>query len=278
MARLQSRKRSRFAGSISAAVGGIALLVLTLTGFGALAFFYFSTSQSPKLDPVSLCPITGPKGITVVLVDTSDDLPEQARRQVLGLLDDQIKGLPTYHKLDIRVLDIPGARSRSLFSKCNPGDGFGLSEWTNNPGLARLQWIESFQQPAKDAVKNSLASAKANSSPIMAAIQDIALDQFSGEDAKGIPKTLIVISDMLEYTRDYSQYPGAGDLSYQRFQRSPAYLKFRTDLHGARVTIDYVQRNLPAKLDTLGHVEFWKRWIQDNRGVYEITQRLQGVG
>jgi hypothetical protein len=278
VAQWQSRKRSRFAGSIAAAVGGVALIVVTLAGFVSLAIFYFSTPQDPTLDPVSLCPSTGPKGITVVLVDTSDDLPDPAQRQVLGLLEDQITSLPTFYKLDIRVLDIAAGRSRSLFSKCNPGDGVGLSEWTKNPRLARLQWIESFQQPAKDAVKNSLASAKANSSPIMAAIQDIAIDQFSSDVVQGIPKTLIVISDMLEYTRDYSQYPSAGDLSYQRFQRSPAYLKFRTDLHGARVTIQYVRRNLPAKFDTHQHMEFWYKWIQENRGVYETVKSLQGVG
>ena len=136
--------------------------------------------------------------------------------------------------------------------------------------------FESFQQPAKDAVKNSLASAKAKSSPIMAAMQDIAIDQFSGDEVQGIPEILIVISDMLEYTRDYSQYPSAGDLSYQRFQRSPAYLKFRTDLHDARVTIEYVRRkDLPAKFD-IQHMKFWHKWIQDNRGVYEIAHACRG--
>jgi hypothetical protein len=114
--------------------------------------------------------------------------------------------------------------------------------------------------------------------PDMAAIQDIAIDQFSRDVVQGIPKSLIVISDMLEYTRDYSQYPSAGDLSYRRFQRSPAYLKFRTDLHGARVTIEYVRRNLPVKFDSRQHMQFWHEWIRENRGVYEIAKSLQGVG
>jgi hypothetical protein len=46
---------------------------------------------------------------------------------------------------------------------------------------------------------------------------------------QNIPKSLIVISDMLEFTPDYNQYPPA-DLSYARFRRSPAYPKFQTDL------------------------------------------------
>ena len=272
-ARLRSRSRSS-----GAALAGVALICLAIAGLSSLAFFYFSVPRSPKLDPVSLCPVSGPEGITVVLVDTSDDLPEIAQRQVLGILDDQITGLPAYYRLDIRVLDVAGGRSRSLFSKCNPGDGEGLSDWTSNPRLARLRWIESFKAPATEAVKHSVTAAQAATSPIMAALQDIAVDEFSSNAAQQIPKNLIIISDMLENTRDYNQYQNLADLSYQRFRQSPAYLKYRTDLHGARVTIEYVQRLQPKGIDTVRHIEFWKQWISDNRGTFEIARRLQGAG
>lgn len=275
MARRRSRSR-RGGGWSAAAVAGVALLVLAVAAFGALAYFYVAIPQPPQLDAGTLCPVKGPAGVTVVLVDTSDDLPDTTKRQVLGMLDDLITGLPDYQKLDIRVLDIAAARSRSLFAKCNPGDGAGLSEWTANPRIARMQWIESFRRPAREAVASSLAAAKAGSSPIMAAIQDIAIDQFSSDQAQGIAKNLIVISDMLEYTRDYSQYPAAGDLSYQRFRQSPAYLKFRTDLHGARVDIRYVQRG-GVRIDTVKHAEFWREWILDNKGTFGSVQRLQGM-
>jgi hypothetical protein len=257
-------------------VGGITLIWLALTAFGALAYFYFSTPQSPKLDQASLCPMTGPQGINVVLVDTTDELPETTQREALSILNDMITNLPIYHKLDIRVLDVAGSRSMSLFARCNPGDGAGLSEWTANPTLARKRWIEAFEKPALAAVKHSLGSAKAKNSPIMAAIQDIALDQFSAAAVRGIPKSLTVISDMLEFTPDYSQYPKAGDLSYERYRQSRAYRKFRTDLHGANVTIKYVQRTLPAKM-TLEHIKFWSQWIEDNLGNYLSAKTLQGA-
>src|SRR3984957_408060 len=241
MARRPPRQR-RSSGFGWSGLGGVMLLLLAIVSGAALAWFYFSAAPRPVLDAQSLCPVTGPQGVTVVLVDTSDDLPETTRREVLGQLDDMITTLPPFYRLDIRVLDIAGVRSRSLFSKCNPGDGAGLSEWTDNPRIARLRWIEDFRKPAAAAVNNSLASAKANSSPIMAAIQDIAIDQFSGATTQNARKTLYIISDMIEFTRDYSQYPRAGDLSFQRYKQSPAYLKFRTDLHGATVILRYVTR------------------------------------
>jgi hypothetical protein len=257
----------------------VLLLLLAIGSGGALAYFYFAAPERPTLDPRTLCPVDGPKGITVVLVDTSDDLPDTTRREVLGQLDDMITTLPPFYKLDIRVLDIAGMRSRSLFSKCNPGDGAGLSEWTDNPRIARLRWIEDFRKPAAEAVKNSISSAKASSSPIMAAIQDIAIGQFSSAASENARKTLYIISDMIEYTRDYSQYPRAGDLSFQRYKQSPAYLKFRTDLHGATVILRYVTRQTGNQqiVDSTKHMEFWKAWIEDNRGSFGGVKRLQGA-
>jgi hypothetical protein len=278
MARRRPRQRGGSALGWSG-LGGVLLLLLAIVAGGTLAWFYFSAAPRPVLDAQTLCPVTGPHGVTVVLVDTSDDLPETTRREVLGQLDDMITTLPPFYRLDIRVLDIAGVRSRSLFSKCNPGDGAGLSEWTDNPRIARLRWIEDFRKPAALAVKSSIAAAKATSSPIMAAVQDIAIDQFSGAASQSARKTLYIISDMIEFTRDYSQYARAGDLSFARYKQSPAYLKFRTDLHGATVIIRYVtrQQNGQPLLDGTKHMEFWKAWVEDNRGVFGGVKRLQGA-
>ncbi len=109
----------------------------------------------------------------------------------------------------------------------------------------------------------------------MGAIQDIALDAFASESVRSIPKSLNVISDMLEFTTLYGQYPSQGDLSYERFRRSPAYQKFRTDLHGAQVTIDYVER-AQVKIDRIKHPQFWRAWIEDNQGKVGLIHRLQG--
>jgi len=277
-----SRRRLRQRSSVAlgwSGFGGLLLLLLAIGSGGALAYFYFASPERPVLDPQTLCPVDGPKGTTVVLVDTSDDLPDTTRREVLGQLDDMITTLPPFYKLDIRVLDIAGAKSRSLFSKCNPGDGGNLSEWTDNPRIARMRWIEDFRKPAAQAVRSSISSARSASSPIMAAIQDIAISEFAPAARETVRKTLYVISDLIEYTKDYSQYPRAGDLSFARYKQSPAYLKFRTDLHGATVILRYVTRQTGSQqiVDSTKHMEFWKTWIEDNRGTFGGVKRLQGA-
>jgi hypothetical protein len=274
VARVRASARSRSGNSLALFLG-VALIVGALVALGALAYFYWAIPRPPELRVADLCPVSGPQGVEVVLVDTSDDLLPATQKEVRSRLDDIISELPPYYMLDIRVLDIPNLRSRSLFSKCNPGNGEGVSELTDNPALRRMRWLQSFNTPAEEAIGNSLRSAKSKSSPIMAAIQDIALDDFSGGPLRDLPKTLTIISDMLEFTPYYGQYPGQGDLSYERFKRSAAYQKFKTDLHGARVTIDYVGRP-EIKIDTRAHAMFWGAWITDNKGTIDAVHRLQG--
>jgi hypothetical protein len=256
---------------------GIALIVLALAALVAFGYFQLTRQKKTDLDRATLCPISGPLGVSVVLVDTSDDLPKTTQQEVLQILDDQIIGLPAYHKLDIRILDIENNKSRSLFSKCNPGDGTGLSEWTDNPNIARERWIESFRKPAREALKGSMGASSAKSSPILGAMQDIAIDQFTPQNVRNVPKSLLVISDMLEHTRDYSQYPSAGDLSYDRYRKSAAYPRYRTDLYGTGVSFYYVQRLTP-KIDSARHMQFWRDWAVDNRGTFVRALKLQGAG
>jgi hypothetical protein len=110
----------------------------------------------------------------------------------------------------------------------------------------------------------------------MGTIQRIAVDRFTGRNAETIPKSLVVISDMLEHEPDYSQY--SGDLSYARFKASRAYKKVQTDLHGADVLIYYIQRQTGRPINSADHIQFWADWIRDNNGRFKQASKLQGVG
>ncbi len=276
MSRRRRGGRARSQGNATGIALGVALMLVSVSAFAGLSYLYLTKEKIPRLDASSLCPIDGPKGITVVLIDTSDDLPRATKDEALIIVKNIVRSLPDYYRLDIKGLDIPGVKSRSIFSKCNPGSGAGLSEWTASPELAKERWRKSFEQPAIAAIENSLSEVKANSSPIMAAIQDIAIQDFTGAVATNVPKELVIISDMIESTGEYSQYPGKGDLSYERFQRSKAYLKFRTDLRGANLDIRYVTR-ANVKLDAVGHPAFWKKWATDNMSGSVRIVRLQGT-
>jgi hypothetical protein len=271
-----SRRRSRNPGELGKHLLGGALAVLALGVLGVGAYVYATISRPPVLDATSLCPVDGPHGETVVLLDSTDAIPDIAKHEIRTALIDMAETLPTYDLIEIRLLDpkIPGGRM--IFSKCNPGDGSNLSEYTANPRLARQRWMDGFREPLDQALDAGFTPAPGKTSPIMETIQQIAVDRFTGRNVEQVPKTLVVISDMLQYGPDYSQY--SGDLSYDRFKGSVAYRKVRTDLHGASVEIYYIQRQTTHPVNSVDHIRFWEEWVHDNNGRFMQATKLQGLG
>jgi hypothetical protein len=270
------RRRSRAPGDLRKHLLGGVLTVLALGVLAAGAYVYATVARPPVLDQSSLCPVDGPHSVTVVLLDSTDEIPDIAKREVRTVLVDLAEAMPAYQLLEIRLLDpnLPGGRS--IFAKCNPGDGSGLSEYTANPRLAKERWLDGFRQPLDQALDSGFRPAPGKVSPIMATIQRIAVDRFTGRNAEAVPKSLVVISDMLEHEPDYSQY--TGDLSYERFKSSRAYKKVQTDLHGADVLIYYIQRTTGRPVNSVDHIRFWAEWIRDNNGRFKQANKLQGVG
>jgi hypothetical protein len=270
------RRRSSSPGELRKHLLGGALAVLALGTLAAGAYVYATAARPPALDASSLCPLDGPRSITVVLLDSTDDIQDIAKREVKSALLDMAETLPAYGLLEMRLLDPNSRGGKSIFARCNPGDGSGLSEYTANPRLAKKRWMEGFRQPLEAALDAGFHPAPGKTSPIMETVQRIAVDRFTGRAADDVPKSLVLVSDMLEHEGDYSQY--SGDLSYSRYKASRAYRKVQTDLHGAEVTIYYIQRTTARPINSVEHIRFWAEWIRDNKGRLKQANKLQGVG
>src|SRR5262249_58265860 len=100
--------------------------------------------------------------------------------------------------LKLRLWDTTIGGARSILARCNPGDGSGLSEYTANPLLAKKRWMDGFREPLDEALQIGLRPLPGKTSPIMATVQRIAVERFTGRAAEEIPKSLILIPDMLE--------------------------------------------------------------------------------
>ena len=276
MAPQRSRsRRGRRGGEAGTLVLAVALVFITLLA-GGVGVYVWATANRPALrDQRTFCPLTGPSAITVMLLDTSDPLPAATREDVRTRLTDIVNELPDNALLEIRVLDPAVKSGRSVFSLCNPGDGRGLSEFTANPSLAKRRWREKFKEPVDQALNGALLPQRSETSPILSTLQGIALERFAGNSNTDIPKSLVIVSDMIEYGKEYSQYSQA-DLSYDRFRKSPLYLKVRTDLNAAEVRLLYVDRLTGIK--SADHMKFWANWVADNGGKLTRITRLQGAG
>jgi len=276
LSRRTPRRRSSNPGELRRHLLGGALTVLALGVLAAGAYVYATVARPPALDRASLCPADGPRSVAVVLLDSTDEIPEIAKREIRTVLVDMAETLPAYELLEIRLLDPKAPGGRSIFAKCNPGDGSGLSEYTANPRLARQRWLDGFRAPLDMALDEGFEPLPGKTSPIMETIQRIAIERFTGRAVEEVPKSLVVISDMLQHGPDYSQY--RGDLTFARFKASPAYRKVQTDLHGADVLIYYIQRQTGKPVNSADHIRFWADWIRDNNGKLKQAEKLQGVG
>jgi hypothetical protein len=272
------RSRQRKGSGESAKLALTAAIAITTLLAGAFGVYLWASASRPVLrDRVSLCPLDGPSEINVVLIDTSDEVSAATRTEALRLLTDFAESLPDNALLDIRVLDPKFTSGRVLLTLCNPGDGRGLSEFDGNPKLAAKRWREKFREPLVRALGDGFQLQETDTSPILATLQGIALERFTGAHAEHLKKHLVVVSDFIEHSPpNYSQY--SGDLHYQRFKQSEMYKKVRTDLHGAEVDLYYVQRRTKRIIDTGAHIRFWIDWVQDNDGRFSKALKLQGLG
>ena len=275
MTRYRRRRRSSRAETSKFVLAGILIAAALMAG-GFIAYLYLSSDRPPVLDRATYCPIDGPRSLTVMLLDTSDDLPAIAKSEVRKHLLDSAEAVPDYGLLEIRVLDPGSSGGHVVFSRCNPGDGSNLSEYRANPELARRRWREGFRAPLDSALTGALRPRGAQTSPLLSTLQAIAVERFTGRSELKKPKALLVVSDLLEHGADYSHYPG--DFSYDRYKLSPAYPKYRTHLQGASITFLYVQRATRRAPNTVEHLRFWQEWVRDNKGQLKEAIRLQGMG
>lgn len=277
MSRYRSKQRKAASGELAKKwlTGGLILATLIAAGGGV--YLWASASPPVTRDRATLCPLDGPSEVNVILIDTSDEVPAPARKEALTLLTDFAESLPDNALLDIRFLDPGYPSGRILFTRCNPGDGRGLSEFNANPNLAKKRWREGFREPLDQVLRDGFQKQPTNSSPIMATLQGIALDRFTGARADRVKKHLIIVSDFLEHSPpEYSQYDN--NFSYDRFKATRMYKRVRTDLHGADVDLYYVQRNTKRNVNTGAHIQFWYDWVQDNNGGVTKARKLQGLG
>lgn len=272
----RSRRRGRRSGGSGIQVLAACLLgVASLAVIGGFAWFKLTAEKRPELVADTLCPVDGPRSVTVVLLDTSDDIPDVGRRQLATYLGDLADGLPDYGLLELRLLDPAVDGGRTVFSKCNPGNGANLSQLVANPAAVRRRWTETFQAPLRAALDQGMAPSASESSPIMETIQRIAVERFDGRSVEDVDKRLVVVSDMIEHGPAYSQYREG--VSFAAFSKSPASRAFATDLHGADVAIRLIQR-ASAKFDANAQVAFWQDWFDANGGRVRDVEKVQGAG
>ncbi len=116
--RFTRRKLRRHSGRSEVGKYVLAALLIVAAASASVAIWYqyVTAERPPTLDRTTYCPLSGPRAVTVLLLDTSDDLPEIGKREVQKYLLDRAEAVPTYGLLDIRQLDPIALGGRVVFS------------------------------------------------------------------------------------------------------------------------------------------------------------------
>lgn len=263
---------------------GVVLLLLVVAAVAAVFLFKLSLQrQHIALDPQTHCPLDGPSGYLAVVFDKTDSYNNIQQRFLTRWFKRLKQDLPTGTQVSLYVIDGSGqARLDPSLVVCNPDNGQHANALYENPELLQKRWHERFEQPLDQAISAFMQPSTADSSPIFEMLQVVALSAFPPaagsagdsrrDDAK--PKRIVLISDMIQHTPEWSQYRGQMDLS--KLKASPYFTRVGTNLQGAEVEILYVRRDGKEALQSKRHALFWADYIAAIGGQVTVIERIDG--
>lgn len=269
--RRRSRRHRRRGSAAAQKIGGAALGVLAVGLAVAMVLF---RPDAVERDPDTMCPDSGPSRVTALVVDTSDRIGPVSRADILGRLDDMI-GESRPDELVLVYETAAGVR-RPLIEVCNPGDPDTADPLFSNPELIRKRLEEGFRQPLDRLFRELVTRAPARRSPLMETIQAISVTVLARRPYAGIPKRLILVSDLLQHSDHLSVYDHS--LEYGPFAESRAAAALSTNLEQVAVEILFVLRESHSQVaGTRQLVRFWERWLEAQGGRPERVSKVDGL-
>ena len=230
-------------------------------------------------DAETNCPVAGPVGITAIYVDTTDRVGPVSRADILGRLEAVVADAePDEMVVAYRSAPIQddGSPLDPLLTRCHPGDPETASRLTSNPRLIGRRLAEEFRKPLDRIFRETLESGEAEASLLMENIQAISVTLFSRRQYGDLPRRLVVVSDLLQNSRNLSFYRDG--LDYSEFARTERAAALRSDLRGVGVSVLFVQRREHRRLGgSMALIEFWTDWIDDQQGRLEGLTKISGL-
>jgi len=241
---------------------GVPLIALAILLIGGLIGTYalFAGSRA-ELNEDTGCPVKGPSAVTAILFDRTDPINDKQKLYLQNKLDLFRERTEKYEEVHTYSLEEQGdGVVKPVLRICDPGRGSDVNSLTGNPRLLHERWEKQFDTPLRDMLQGLQEGGGSKTSAIFEAIQSVSLQSFqSSKLAANTPRKLILISDLLQFTKSLDFYKS--DLNYQTFQLSNEARHLHTNLNGVVVEIFFIPRAKPDRINRL--VGFWTNWFVD---------------
>jgi hypothetical protein len=255
-------------------IAALAAVALLLIGSGAWLALKGRASAVPT-DHATLCPTKRPPSeISVILLDVSDRFTEPQRLQIQNQLTRVRDSVPRFGLVEVYTVDRLRRRvTAPVAHLCNPGTGADLNRVYQNPELAKKKWNGFAGKLAAD-VDRQIEKPASKTSPIFEAIQATALRTFGKPEYDGLPKHLLIVSDLLQNVPGqlsmYQELP-----TFDAFKRTPYFSRVRTDLEGVSVVVYYLARASGTRQGP-AHLAFWKDYFESQGAEVERVRKVFG--
>jgi hypothetical protein len=254
-----------------AAVGGVALILIV----GGAILALKGRNAAVPTDPATLCPTKRPPSqIAVLLLDVSTRFSEPQRLQIQNQLSRLRDSIPRLALVEVYTVDKLGRRvTTPIDHLCNPGTGAELNQIYQNPHLARKKW-EEFAGKLRADIDGEMKSPPHRTSPIFEAIQATALRTFGRPEYDGLPKHLVIVSDLLQHVPGglsmYKDVP-----PFDKFKNTDYFARVRSELRGVSVLVYYLVRPGVKEQDRK-HLEFWEDYFHFSGAEMEPVEKVFG--
>lgn len=257
----------------SAVWGWYALAAACVALFAGIG--YSVRSNHVPIDQATLCRTdASPASVTVVLLDTTDRLDGLVGTQVNHAIERIREGMPTYGLLQLYTVGIDGLSPEPLLSLCNPGRGAQMNPLYQNPKLAEQRWATGFRDRIDAVLASAMDAEAAAASPLLEGLRDLAIRRLDQPVFDGVPKSLIVVSDLLQHSDLASHYREVP--AFASFRQSPAFARVQAPLRNVAVEVFYVARPERAALQSKAHVQFWNAYFTDSGAELVAVRRVLG--
>ncbi|WP_031434259.1 hypothetical protein [Methylomarinum vadi] len=254
---------------------GCSLIIAVLAVVAALGYFWYDRqSRQQGFDAATLCPMQGSPAYVAVVFDKTDAYNLVQQRFLKRYFAHFKAQLQAGTHIALYVID---DREREViapdFEVCAPRSSEDANAWYENPKLIRQRWLERFEQPLDRVIAGFMQPGNADYSPIMEILQVVSLSAFPPA-AKSAKKKIVIVSDMLQHTPEWSHY--RGQMDFAKLRDTPYFQRIRTDLQGAEVEILYVRRDGAEKLQSKRHAYFWADFIDAIGGKVTLIEKIDG--
>lgn len=221
--------------------------------------------HADKLDPRTLCPTSGSKGQTILLLDITNPLTpvaqERLKQLLMGFGDDGSEHyLPRGHELIAYYLSPKiSSMNKPIMRVCNPGnpnDRTFIDDLVGSVIEARKKW-KIFEQRRKYIWDAAQKQAYGKKSPLLEGIAVMSARHIQNQKRKST--RLLLFSDMLQNSKHLSHYKSLPTM--KKFKSLTGFSEMDADLNGVDVWIFYIRRTNLEDQQTTKHYYWWTEAI-----------------